>query len=367
MGRFNRVSVLIASALMSFFNCPENIAAEQTQLSKADDLLNHGKPKAAASILRQLIKAEPKNAEAHMELGAALAAQVDDNKYDEAIAEEETALKLDPKSYGARRILGHIYSNLKKNDEALKLLKEAQEIKPDSFAVNKDLAIAYVAAGKNDDAIDALKKAIEIKPNSMEGHLRLSSLLQKKEQLPEAIKIARKAVEINRKKADPHLQLANLLLATKDYDGAIDSYKDAIAANGYDALGCLNPLTAANAFSGLGWAMAKKDSKDLKNLDLAIKNEKKAIKAYPTYGNSYIRLAKIYAMANQPKHADETFKISMRGSNEDKDIATDYASFLVDQKRNDDARTVLKKVLEKTPDYAPAKEMLSRIGAEKRS
>lgn len=361
------VSVCLLSVSIILGLSAEGSTAEQTQLSKADDLLNKGKPKAAATILRQLLKADQKNAEAHMELGAALAAQVEDNKYEEAMAEEETALKLDPKSYGARRILGHIYSNLKKHDEAIKLLKEAQELKPDSYSVSKDLAIAYVAAGKNDDAIVALRKAIVLKPNSLEAHLRLSSLLQKKEQVPEAIKVAQKAVEINPKKADPHLQLANLFLASKNYDAAIESYKEAIAANGYDELGCLNPLTAANAFSGLGWAQAKKDSKDQKNLELAIKNEKKAIKFYPTYGNSYMRLAKIYAMAGQAKHADEAFKISMRGSNEDKDIATDYAAFLVDQKRNEEARAILKKVLDKNPDFAPAKEVLSRIETEKRS
>src|SRR5579883_1241084 len=116
------------------------------KMAKASQLIDKGKAKPAVPVLREVLRANPQNAEAHMQLGAALAALAENDKYEEAIAEEEQAIKLDPKSSGAHRILGMIYANQKKYDQSIPLLKQACELKPTGFAAHRDLGTACLSA-----------------------------------------------------------------------------------------------------------------------------------------------------------------------------------------------------------------------------
>jgi len=340
-------------------------AEDETQkLAKADELLTKGKPKPAAALLREIIRSNPNNAQAHMEMGKALAG-MDDTNYQQAIAEEQEALRLDPKSYGARRVLGKIYANQHKLPEALKLLEEARDLKPTSYSAQSDLGTAYLAAGKNDEAIAAFRKAIEIKPASVESHVKLAVLLSKKNEYKEAIAEAKEAVKLNGKQAETHLTLANLQLESGDYSGATEAFKAAIDANGFDSFGSKNPLTAASALSGLGWAIASEKDVSKDKLEEAVNDERKAIKAYPTYLPGFVRLADLLTRQSKNKDAEAVYQGGMKLSRNDPSIATPYAKFLDYTGRKDDAKALLKQVLAKTPDYKQASEALAAIEQNK--
>jgi tetratricopeptide (TPR) repeat protein len=350
------LSVSISFSLL--LSCAQAVCATDDlsqKLTRADELLNKGKARAAAAILRELIRSHPENAQAHMELGAALASLVDNDNYDMAIAEEQQALKLDAKSYGARKILGHIYANLNKSEESITILKEACQISPTSYGAQRDLGIAYLAAGNIDEAINAFKKAIELKPKKMEAHLKLSILLSKKGNFRDAIAEASEAVQLAGGNAETHLTLANIMLESGDKAGAIDSFKNAIQANGFDAFGCRNPIIAADAFSGLGWAIATRDT-GKKDLEESILDQRKAIKAFPPFLPAYVRLAELLSRKDKNKEAEAVFKTGLKLSSNDPGISTSYAKFLDRIGRKDDARSILKKVLEKSPDFKPASD-----------
>lgn len=328
------------------------------KLARADELLNKGKAKPAAAILRELIRSYPDNAQAHMQLGAALASLVDNDDYDKAIAEEQQALKLDPKSFGARKILGHIYANLNKSQESITILKEACEIKPTSYGAQRDLGTAYLAAGNIDEAINAFKKAIELKPDNVEAHLKLSVLLSKKGEFRDAIAEANKAVQLAVNNPDTHLALANIMLESGDKAGSIESFKTAIQANGFDSFGCHNPLTAASALSGLGWAIASRDT-GKKDLEEGILDERKAIKAFPHYLPAYVRLAELLSRKDKNKEAEAVYKTGLKLSPDNAEVATSYAKFLDGIGRKNDARSILKKVVERHPNYKQASDALA--------
>lgn len=331
------------------------------KLSRASKLVDLGKANSAKLILREIIRSNPGNAEAHMLLGAALAALVDNDKYDEAISEEQQAIQLDPKSSGAHRILGMIYANQHKVDDSISELKKACELNPSSFVAHRDLATVYHSAGRKEEAISGFKKAIEIKPDSVDVHSKLAVLLSKKGEHCDAIKEANKAVELKPARAETHMVLANVKLDSGDAAGSIDSFKAAIEANGFDSFGCKNPLTAASALSGLGWAQASQQEPSKTSLDEALKYQRKAIKAYPGFLPAYIRTAELLAKQKKTKEAESMYQDIFRLSKSDATVGTSFARFLVDQGRKEDARAVLKKVLERAPENKQAADALAAI------
>lgn len=344
---------------LTFMMLPAANAHDITQqLARTEELINNGRPKAAAAALRNLTASHPDNAAAHMQLGAALASLADDNNYDAAIAEEQTALKLDPKSYGARKILGQIYANLKKTDESVKILEEACALNPTSYGAYKDLGKAQMAAGKTEDAIKSFKKAISNNPEKIDAHVKLSGLLSKTERHKEAIAEARAAVKLDLSFPESHLALANALLASGDKAAAVEHYETAMDKNMVKKY--RNPLTAASAMSGLGWAFSGTESGE-KGLQEAVSYQRKAIKIFPAFGPSHIRLAELLAKQGKDKEAEAIYKTCMRASADDPSVAAVYARFLARTNRKDEARSILKKALETSPDNKKAKEALTEI------
>lgn len=331
------------------------------KLERAKRLIDTGKPQAAKLLLRELIRKNPRNAEAHMQLGAALAALAEKDQYDEAIAEEKKAIELDPKSFGARRILGMIYANQRKYDEAIALLRESAELNPSSFAVHRDLGSAYLAAGKIEDAIAALTKASALNPRNVAVHIRLATIFSKLGKYTEAINESAQAVKIDESNAEAHLSLANAKLASGDAAGSVESFNEAIAANGFDSFGFKNQLTAAGALSGLGWALVTSKPENPNTLKEALSYQQKAIKADPHFLPAYIRLAQLLQRQNKSKDAEALYKRIFAATQFDPSVGVPYARFLLNTKRTDEARSVLKKVLEKHPGNRQASDALSAL------
>lgn len=355
------ISILALSSIHLICQ-PANAALDvDKKLAEARALIDKGRAKPAATILRAVTRSQPKNAEAHMQLGAALAAMVENDKYDEAIQEEQLAIKLDPSSSGAHRILGMIYANQGKHDEAISNLTQACKLNPNSFAARRDLGTALMAAGKIDDALFALKKAVELKPDNIGAHIKLARVYTEKKQYKEAMDEVSKAIKIDSSKAESHLLLANMKLESGDAAGSIEHFKNAIAANGYDALGCKNPLTAASAFSGLGAAMAAEKSTDQARLSKAYDYQKKAIKAHPGFLPAYLRSAELLERQNKPKEAESVYQNIFKATHNEGAVAIPYAQFLSKQGRKEEAGAVLKKVLEKSPKNKAVQEALTAI------
>jgi tetratricopeptide (TPR) repeat protein len=339
-------------------HCAEDLTG---QLANATKLIDAGKAKPAALMLRPIVRQNPNSAEAHMLLGAALASLAVDDKYDEAIVHEETAIKLDPQSSGARRILGMIFANQQKFDQAISLLTEASKLKPAGFAIHRDLGASLMAAGRLDESIAAYRKAIDIKPENVAVHSKLAAIYGKKKAYPEAIGEANEAVRLAGKRAESHLLLANLKLDSGDSAGAIEPFKTAVATNGFDSFGCKNPMTAASALSGLGWALALDKNASKATLQESLNYQKRAIKAWPSFPNAYIRSAELLSMQGKPKEAEDLYEKVFKGSRKNATIGVAYSTFLTKAGRSEEARAVLKAVLESSPENKQAADELAAL------
>ncbi len=331
---------------------------ENAILAKADEMLNKGKARQAATLMRDLIQAHPDNATAHMELGAALASLAENDNYAEAIAEEEQAIKLDPKCYGARKILGHIYANQKKYTDSIKMLEEACALNPNSYTSKKDLGIAQMSAGKNTEALKSFEAAAKLRPEKVEPHIRMSNIFLKEDRYKEAVAQGRAAVKLDISNPETHLALGNALLAYGDKAASVEPFEKAMETNSVKAY--RNPITQASALSGLGWAYSGAGA-STQNLNEGIANQQKALKLFPGFGPAHVRLAELLAMQGKNKEADTIYQNAMKYSGDDPSVASAYAKFLDKTGHKAEAKTLLNKILEKAPENKPAKTALDEI------
>ena len=117
--------------------------------------------------LLTIIKSDPKNAGAHVQLANAY---FDAERYPDAIKWYEEALKLDPKNPDASTDLGVSYYYSGRTDEALKQFENSLRIDPKhtKTLLNKGIVLAF---GKQDlnAAAESWRKVVELAPNSPEA------------------------------------------------------------------------------------------------------------------------------------------------------------------------------------------------------
>ena len=117
----------------------------------------------AKNVYEQVIKLDPRSAEAHSNLGLAFY-MTDD--YSRAITEFRKALELDPKLDRTQVLLALSYFNTGNLDRATPLLEKAYQTKKDDPVVAAHLGLAYLRQSKDDKALIVLSHWAELEPNS---------------------------------------------------------------------------------------------------------------------------------------------------------------------------------------------------------
>ena len=80
-------------------------------------------------------------------------------RYDEAIAQLDTARQLDPLRFGIGALLGRVYVSARRPDEAITVLTQTLDINPQADLVWQQLGEAYLLKGRSADAVAAFRKA----------------------------------------------------------------------------------------------------------------------------------------------------------------------------------------------------------------
>jgi tetratricopeptide (TPR) repeat protein len=111
-------------------------------------------------------------------------------KYDEAIASYEKAIKLEPRAASAYNMLGMAY-RFKYNklgvpelrQKEMAAFQKAVEIDPKNWTAMINLATDYYADGQKDKAAALFKKALELNPNHLEK-ARIQKMIAEGEKKP---------------------------------------------------------------------------------------------------------------------------------------------------------------------------------------
>lgn len=136
-------------------------------------------------------------------------------RLDDAIAQDEAALRLEPGYAGAHVNLGNALSRVPgRLNEAISQYQAALGIEPGFYGVHVDLGNALARVpGRLDEAIAQYEEALRLKPDSAEAHFNLGNVLSKVPgSVDDAVREYEEALRLRPDYAIAHFSLAVALL-----------------------------------------------------------------------------------------------------------------------------------------------------------
>lgn len=155
----------------------------------------------------------------HLKKGVGLGAA---GRIDEAIAEHERALEIDPKMVQAHLNLINYYGRIGRLDRAEEHYAAAMALNPNLAELHYDYAILKGLRGDLTQAAEAFKRALEINPSYPEAHNKYAYLLMTQGQLVEAEREYRLALENDPNLRAAHFNLARILIQQEKLEEAIE-------------------------------------------------------------------------------------------------------------------------------------------------
>ncbi|MBC7232182.1 MAG: tetratricopeptide repeat protein [Chloroflexi bacterium] len=122
---------------------------------------------------------------------------LEQGKVNEAIAEFQSALRLDANSVEGHFQLGNAYFQQGKLEEAAKEFQKAVELAPENIDARSNLGAAYYELGQFDKATSEFKKAIALKPEDADIHYNLGAAYVQQFQLEAGIAEFKEALRLN--------------------------------------------------------------------------------------------------------------------------------------------------------------------------
>ena len=166
------------------------LASEGT---KANDLLQSGKPADAAQIYRHMLEENPENAQTAYNLALALEAMNDTKGAQEVLSK---AIDRNPTFAKARAELGQLELAQGDLESAQKWLESALDLEPVLEEARGNLAMVHAKKGDLVSAEKLLRQAIEDDPKYKEGYLNLGLILAQQKRKSEAEQELDKAVAL---------------------------------------------------------------------------------------------------------------------------------------------------------------------------
>ncbi len=182
----------------------------------------------AIANYNKAISIDPDFAEAYNNLGIALKGL---GRLDEAVESYNRAISINPDFAEAHCNLGNALRDLSQLTEAVDSYDKAVSIKPAFVEAHNNLGIALKGLGRLDEAVESYLKAISINPNHTEAHNSLGNALNELGRFDEAVASYKIAISIIPDYAEAHCNLGTVFNELGQLNDAITSYKIAISSN----------------------------------------------------------------------------------------------------------------------------------------
>ncbi len=177
------------------------------------------------TLWRDTIAKNPSSWMAHNNLGMELAIQ---GRFNEAIPEFNSALRLKPDHYKAHFNLGKTLIKLGRLDKAVHHYIESLRIRPNFASAHMELGIALAAQNRFQEAEDHFFKVLILQPDSAPAHLNWGLVLYRQGKLSEAIFHYSEALRINAEFAEAHNAMGAALASQEKYLKALDHFNAAL-------------------------------------------------------------------------------------------------------------------------------------------
>jgi tetratricopeptide (TPR) repeat protein len=136
-------------------------------------------------------------------------------------------LRADPRHAQALHVLGHALLLQGRADEAVAVLEPAARGRHDP-KIDTQLAVALRQAGRHEDAIARLKRAIKRRPPYPPAYVELGTLLSALKRYDEAIEAFKRGLEVAPMLPDLSVQLGYVCLGIRDCAGAKAAFARAL-------------------------------------------------------------------------------------------------------------------------------------------
>lgn len=333
--------------------------------------LQSGNMQLAERIYGQILELDQNHAEAHYNLGIAIAHRGD---LDEAVACWQRAIDLKPDFSDAYQSQGFVLQKQEKFEEAIPCYLKTLEIKPDWTETYYNLGICFSQQNKLDEAIACFQKAIQLEPAFAQAYGDWGNALLEQGKLDEAITCLQKAIQLKPAFAQAYCNWSDALAKQGKYNEAIASNAcflkalqvqpesadvyfylgKALARQNkfYRAITCYKKAlqiqpNSAEIYFDLGKALAQQGK-----LDEAIACYKKALQMQADSAEVYLYLGKALAQQGNLNKAIASYQNALEINPNLAEVYFDLGNALVTSSKLDEAIAFYKKKLEIQPDSA---------------
>ena len=175
----------------------------------------------AASICASLSEAQ----------NAVSSASPNGNTLDQAIAEFEKIVSLDPKSVEDRMVLGQLYTVKHQNEKAEEQFKAAQDIDPDSEEVVLNLSRLYAENGDLAHAAKVIESVAPVSDRTPKMEFALGAVYDQLKRPKDAIDAYKRAADLDPDDVQTMGALAQALLNDDQLDAALKEFQQIAEAD----------------------------------------------------------------------------------------------------------------------------------------
>jgi tetratricopeptide (TPR) repeat protein len=239
--------------------------------------------KDALTLSTSMVRKTPNSALLHNNLGNAYAKQ---NRFDEAVNEYLTALKLKPDYAEGHYNLGNAYTKQNRFDEAVNEYLSALKLGPDDSEAYNNLGTAYLKQNRLSEAANEFLTALKLDPDNSEAHNNLGTAYANQNRLNEAVNEFITALKLDPDNSEAHRNLGTAYLKQNRLSEAVNEFIIALK---------LDPDNS-EAHNNLGTAYAKQN-----RLNEAVNEFIAALKLKPNLAAARNNLERCYEIMKTMK------------------------------------------------------------------
>jgi tetratricopeptide (TPR) repeat protein len=220
----------------------ESATSVQSKIQSGRDLAKQGRLEEALAEFEAALKLDPNTKVAHLAAGAVKARL---HREDEALKHFREVLRIDPLNLQAHLRAARVLLAKREIDRAQEFAESAQRIDPQSPAVH--LFLGHLALIRKDlaTAKKHLTQALTFNPRLVRARLQMAAVLRNEGKLDEALAQVNAAVRIAPDNAVVFDALGKLQLIRKDFNSAREAFEKAITLQPGDDQESLIGLTEA--------------------------------------------------------------------------------------------------------------------------
>lgn len=174
---------------------------------------------------------------------------IEEDRYDEAIAQLQNVIRQEPDASSGYLELGRALVHTQRYQEALPVLRTAAERTPESGMAHYELALALIKTAQWEAALPEMQAAVVCTPKSAQMHFYLGAVHLRLKHFPEATTEFDKALELDADHFLTNLKYGELLLLQGKAADALPKLTRAVKA---DAKSAEAHASLASAYEALG-------------------------------------------------------------------------------------------------------------------